>query len=142
MTAHVLITGTIFRDPETRVAKTGKPFTFGTVKVKDGDATSWWKILAFGESARALSELRDGESLSAQGRLGVDTYQKDGQTRLAFTIVANCILPLRQPPKPRQPCAKRKEPDRRRPRETSPDLLDPHADSGVVDPRFDDALPF
>jgi hypothetical protein len=69
MSAYVLVSGTLFRDPESRVAKSsGKPFTVATLKVKDGDATSWWKALAFNEAAQAeLLRLRDGESVSVQG---------------------------------------------------------------------------
>jgi hypothetical protein len=41
MTAHALITGTLFRAPEQRTAKSGKPFVAATLKVKDGEATQW-----------------------------------------------------------------------------------------------------
>jgi hypothetical protein len=37
MTAHVLITGTLFRAPEQRTSKAGKPFVTATLKAKDGD---------------------------------------------------------------------------------------------------------
>jgi single-stranded DNA-binding protein len=145
MTAFVIVTGTMFRGAETRVAKTGKPFTFATLKVPDGNAISWWKVLAFNEDAQAeLARLGDGESLSAQGRLTVDSYTKGGQTRLSFTVVADHVLALRQPSKPRAPRQKQsqqsKEP--RRPREAGGDLLDRHDDGGFVDPRFNDQLPF
>jgi hypothetical protein len=37
MTAHVLITGTLFRPPEQRTSKAGRLFVTATLKVKDGN---------------------------------------------------------------------------------------------------------
>jgi hypothetical protein len=34
MTAHVLVTGTLFRPPEQRTSKAGKPFVTATVRAK------------------------------------------------------------------------------------------------------------
>lgn len=145
MSAFVIITGTLFRDPETRIAtKTGKPFVAATMKVADGNAISWWKVLAFGADAQAaLSGLRDGESLSAQGRLGVGTYERNGETRLSFTVVADHVMALRQPAKPRAPRQKQQQDEKQhRPREAGGDLIDRHDGDGGVDPRFNDSLPF
>jgi single-stranded DNA-binding protein len=144
MSAHVLISGTLFRDPEQRTSKAGKPFVTATMKVADGNAISWWKTLAFSETAQAeLLRLSDGESLSAQGRLTAEIYTKDGQSRLALGVIADAVLPLRRPPKPRQ--ARPKPPARnepRRPREIGGDLLDAHPGEGYVHPGLDDEMPF
>jgi hypothetical protein len=60
--------------------------------------------------------------------------------------MADCILALRQAPKPRQTRPKQQEKmerkEQRRPHETAGDLLDPHHGEGGVDPRFDDSIPF
>jgi hypothetical protein len=37
MTAHVLVTGTLFRPPEQRTSKAGKPFVTATIRTKDDD---------------------------------------------------------------------------------------------------------
>lgn len=138
MTAHVLITGTLFRGAEQRMSKAGKQFTFGTVRVADGGATSWWKILCFSDAAQAeLLRLGDGEAVSAQGRLTAETYTKNGEARLALGVIADCILPLRQPPKPRQ--TRQKPPEKR---ERTERLFDAHDDGGYVHPGLDDPLPF
>jgi hypothetical protein len=59
MSATALVTGTLFRAPEQRTSKAGKPFVVATIRVKDGDpstgsgqASQWWNVLAFSESAR------------------------------------------------------------------------------------------
>jgi single-stranded DNA-binding protein len=79
MTAHVLLSGTLFREPEQRTSKAGKPFVMVTIRAKDGDASQWWKVLAFSETAQAeLMRLTDGDALSVQGALKAETYEKDG----------------------------------------------------------------
>jgi ABC-type thiamine transport system substrate-binding protein len=58
MTAHVLITGALFRPPEQRTSRAGKSFVTATLKAKDGDpstASQWWKVLAFSETKTAKS---------------------------------------------------------------------------------------
>jgi single-stranded DNA-binding protein len=78
MTAHVLISGTLFREPEQRTSKAGKPFTTATLKAKDGETAQWWKVLAFSESVQAeLMRLTDGDALSVQGGLKAETYEID-----------------------------------------------------------------
>jgi len=42
MTAHVLVCGQLFRGPEQRTSKTGKPFVTATIRAKDGEAAQWW----------------------------------------------------------------------------------------------------
>jgi hypothetical protein len=44
MAAHVLITGTLFRPPEQRTSKAGRPFVTATIRVKDGDE---WVVTQF-----------------------------------------------------------------------------------------------
>ncbi len=101
MIAHVLVSGVLFRDPEARVSRAGKSYATATIRAKDGDATTWWRVTAFSERACAeLMRLSDGDALSAQGALRVETYEKDGSTRVSFGLIANCIVALRQPAKP------------------------------------------
>ncbi len=83
MSASVLVTGTLFRAPEQRMSKAGKPFWTATIKVKSGESVEWWKICAFGESAGAeLARLDDGDAVSVRGRLEVGTYEQGGETRI------------------------------------------------------------
>ena len=60
----------LFREPEQRTSKAGKPFVIATIRAKDGEAAQWWKVLAFAETVRAeLLRLDDGDAISAQGSL-------------------------------------------------------------------------
>lgn len=50
----------LFREPVQRTSKAGKAFVTATIHAKDGDASLWWKVVAFSETAE-LMRLTDGE---------------------------------------------------------------------------------
>lgn len=103
MTIHALVNGALFRAPEKKNSKSGRPFVSATIKARDGEATSWVKLLVFSDSAGAeLMRLSDGDAVSAQGALKVETYDRDGLTKVSLTIVADQVLALRQPPRERK----------------------------------------
>jgi hypothetical protein len=83
MSAFALVTGILYRGPEQRTSKTGKPFVTATLKAKDDDGTS------------SPLRLREGESLSVQGKLQSGEYEKDGQKHVSLGVVADHVLALR-----------------------------------------------
>jgi single-stranded DNA-binding protein len=99
-----LVTGALFKAPESRMSKSGKPFATATLRVKDGDTSQYWKILAFSDHAREeLLRLHDGDALAVQGQGKFEIYQPDGgAAKLSLTVFADHVLALRQPPKVRQ----------------------------------------
>ena len=102
MTTYALVTGTLFRPPEQRTSKNGKLFVTATLVAKDGEATQWWRVTAFSETAQAeILRLSEGDALSVQGPLKVEEYEKDGQKRVSLGVIAGHVLALSQPPKPR-----------------------------------------
>jgi single-stranded DNA-binding protein len=104
MTAFAIITGSLFKNPEQRDSKAGKPFVTATLKVTDGDALQWWRVTAFSESAQAeLMRLTEGDALSVQGAFKAELYRPDGgETKLSLSIVAGQVVALRQPPRERK----------------------------------------
>jgi hypothetical protein len=92
MTPHVLISGTLFRAPEQQASKAGKPFVTATIRVKDGDrsmgsgqASQWWKVLAFSESVQAeRMRMADGDAVSVQGAFRAELYDKGGVLMTCF----------------------------------------------------------
>jgi single-stranded DNA-binding protein len=95
MTVLALVTGSIFRAPEQRVAKSGRPFVSATVRVKDADGSMFASVVAFGDTAQ--SELMRLGEVAVQGPLKVETYTaSSGDTKLSLSIVAEQILPLKQ----------------------------------------------
>jgi single-stranded DNA-binding protein len=103
MTA-VLVAGSLFRAPEQRTSKAGRPFVVATIKAKDGDAFQFWRVTVFSESAQAeLMRLTEGYAISAQGSLKAELYAKDGgEPKISLSMVADHVLALRQPPKERK----------------------------------------
>jgi hypothetical protein len=112
MTAFAIVTGSLFRAPEQRTSKAGKPYVTATIRAKDGDALQWWRVTAFSESAQAeLMRLGEG----APGGT---------PPKISLSIIADHVLALRQPPKERKASKERKAPYR----------------GGAA--AFDDAIPF
>jgi single-stranded DNA-binding protein len=96
-----LVQGTLVRAPEQKTSKAGHSYVSATLKVRDGDATQWVRVTAFSNTAQAdLLRLADGDALSAQGRLSAEIYTGiDNIPKISLSIVADQILPLRQPPR-------------------------------------------
>jgi single-stranded DNA-binding protein len=101
-----LITGALYRAPEQRTAKSGSKFVTATVRVKTGEAMQFVRIVMFSESGQAeLLRLQDGDSLSIQGGLKAEVFEKNGEHRVSLSLVADQVLALRQPPKERKALA-------------------------------------
>jgi single-stranded DNA-binding protein len=104
MTAHVLISGTLFRAPERKVSRAGKPYVSATIKCRDGDAAQFWRVTIFSESAsEEMMRLAAGDSVSAQGAMSAEIYRpENGEPRLSLSLVADQVLALRQPSRKRE----------------------------------------
>jgi single-stranded DNA-binding protein len=138
MTAHVLVTGTLYRAPEQRVSKAGRNFVVATLRADYRDReTQWWKVACFSETAQAeLMRLSEGDAVSCQGALQVETYDKDGETKLSLSVRADQVVALKQPARQRERKAEEPKPDTRAERPS----LASHGCDGA-DPYGDD-VPF
>jgi single-stranded DNA-binding protein len=107
MSAFALVSGALFRAPELKSSKAGKPYVLATVKVAADNGGDFWTIMGFSETVQTeLLHLGEGDRLSAQGSFKVEPYTaRDGQTRINRTIFADHVLALRQPPRERKPKA-------------------------------------
>lgn len=127
MSAHVLISGSIFKRPEQRVSKTGKSYVTSTAKIAVGAELQFWNIVAFRDLACAeLLRLDEGDAIAAQGALKVGQYPRDGETRISYSVTADYVLALRQPPTQREK------------KEKVAQVAPPVASA----PAFDDGVPF
>jgi single-stranded DNA-binding protein len=134
MSVFVLITGSLWKNPEQRSSsKTGKLFVTATLKVSSDNSTDFWSITAFSESVQAeLLRLGAGDALSAQGKLEIKTYTgNDGTQKIGRSIVADSVLALRQPPREKKPKAK-----------PAPSTQEQSSTSTTTDPDLDDEIPF
>lgn len=93
MSATALISGKLQRDPERKMSKAGKPFSTATLREGDGDAVTWWTVLAFAEDAiEELSRLKAGDGMAATGPFKAETYEKNGEKRVSFTLFADRVI--------------------------------------------------
>jgi single-stranded DNA-binding protein len=104
MTAFAIVTGSLFKAPERRTSKTGRPYVTATIRAKDGDAPQWWRVTAFSEGVQTeLMGLADGDSCCVQGAFKAELFQPEGgEARVSLSIVADHVLALRQPPRERK----------------------------------------
>jgi single-stranded DNA-binding protein len=104
MTAFAIVTGSLFKAPEQRTSKTGRPYVTATIRAQDGEASQWWRVMAFSESTQVeLMRLGEGDVVAVQGAFKCELYQLEGgETRVSLSIVTDHVLALRQPPRERK----------------------------------------
>jgi hypothetical protein len=105
MTVAILISGSIFKEPQQRTSQAGRRFVSTTLKVggESGNA-EFWSALAFGTTAGGeLLRLGLNERVAVQGSLKLEIFTKDGEPRISRTIFVDSVLALRAPPKERKP---------------------------------------
>ena len=136
MSVAILISGSIFREPQQRTSQSGKRYVTTTIKAATADNTTsdFWSVLAFGDTASAeLLRLAVGERVAIQGGLKLEVYTaNDGQTKVSRTIFVDHVLAVRQPPKERKPKAKA----------TASHDQPTTTTSTATDPDLDDSIPF
>jgi single-stranded DNA-binding protein len=101
MTTHILISGTINRAPEQRMSRNNNAFVTASVRVVTGNASEFWRVFAFHETAQAeLLHLGEGDAVSCQGTPKFEIYAPDnGAARVSLSMTVDRALALRQPPK-------------------------------------------
>jgi single-stranded DNA-binding protein len=101
---HCLVSGTIFREVAQRTSKTGKPYASATLRAKDGDTAQFIRVTVFSESSQVdLLQLSEGDAVAVTGPLKTELYTaQNGETKIALSIVADKILPLKKQSKERE----------------------------------------
>jgi single-stranded DNA-binding protein len=106
MSAAVLVTGTLFKEPQQRTSQSGKRYVAATIKAaaEDNASSDFWSILCFSDSGQAeLMRLGVNERLAVQGSLKIETYTKDGETKISRTVFVDSVMSLRAAPRDRKP---------------------------------------
>jgi single-stranded DNA-binding protein len=109
MTAHVLVTGSLFRAPEQRTSSSGRKYVKATLRASAADNTTseFWDLLVFSETAGVeLLRLGENERLAVQGSLKTELYQPEGKpAKIQRTIFVDHVLALRAAPREKKPKA-------------------------------------
>lgn len=136
MSVAVLVTGTMFKEPQQRTSQSGKRYVTATIKAAaaDNSASDFWNALAFGDTAGAeLMRLGLNERLAVQGSLKLETYSKDGEPKISRTVFVDSVLPLRAPPREKK----------LKPQPAEPQPLERvNVSTSTRSPDLDDDIPF
>lgn len=135
---HASLYGRLGKDAQPIETKTGKAMTAVSVAVdvssRDGEATIWVRVIAFGAAAELLAKHAKGDALSATGRLELSRWKgDDGTEREAGQMIADHFVSARTA-RPRGGAGGdfQAPSGRGKPKSKNPD----------GPPPFDDAIPF
>ena len=95
----VILVGRVGRDPETRYTAGGDcvtTFSMATSeKFKDKENTVWHNIVAWRKTGEVVGQyVKKGDLLYVEGKIQVDTWEKDGQKKSATKIVIHQLQML------------------------------------------------
>src|SRR5690242_19376074 len=94
MTLHVLASGTLIADPQSREGQKGR-FTTATLRTDVADATLV-SIVAFGDMADRLLELGKGDAISVSGAARLTQWTgRDGAEKRGISVVAMQVVALK-----------------------------------------------
>jgi hypothetical protein len=105
MTVFVLVSGSLFKNPEIKISRSGKSYATASIRTASADntASDFWNLLVFSETVQAeLMRLGEGEKLAAQGSLKLEIYNG----KISRTVFVDHILPLRAAPRSKTKAAK------------------------------------
>ena len=88
-------TGRVGKAAAVTMVKDGTlPLLGFSVAVEDGEGTQWPRVALFGDAARELGTLDQGEKVYVEGRLRLDTWtDREGVDRPQLQVVATLVQP-------------------------------------------------
>ncbi len=96
MLNRVILIGRLVRDPDSRVTSTGIPHCRFTIAVdrpgKRGEQNTadFIRVVAWRRLAEICGQyLKKGKLVAIVGRLQIDSYQKDGETKESADVIAD-----------------------------------------------------
>lgn len=95
MLNKIIIMGRMTRDPELRNTANGKPvanFTLAVDRDHNREETDFIDVVAWNGTAEFVSKyFNKGQMTVVSGRLQSRKYEKDGQNRTAYEVVAESV---------------------------------------------------
>ena len=88
----IIITGRLGRDPEAKESPEGNLWATVSVAEGGGDEPTWFDVKCFGKTAEVLNDYgAKGRKVAIQGRMVKESWEKDGEKRSAWKLIANRI---------------------------------------------------
>jgi|TARA_A100000172_G_C2983223_1_gene90164 single-strand DNA-binding protein len=92
MLNDVTLIGNLGRDPEMRRSAKDLAITKFSLATKYGEETTWHNIVCFGRLGENMEKmLSKGSMVAVKGRISVQSYEKEGQKRQSFEIIAGSV---------------------------------------------------
>ena len=90
MTIEAAFFGTLGRDAESKVSRTGKPYVRLNVAVGTGDATQWVNVMTFDpEAIAAVDRMQKGCRVYCEGKLTLGEWTaSDGSKRSGLSVMS------------------------------------------------------
>lgn len=102
--------GRIAKAPTLRTSQSsGKPWAMFSVAIGNedhADHVQWVNVVVFGADAEAASTLAKGTLVYVEGKLRLETWEKDGQPRSGLKVTASRVQPMGQIGQRKPPTAK------------------------------------
>jgi single-stranded DNA-binding protein len=94
--AKVLVSGTVFRAPETTTFKNGELCVTAIIECREtkyGNRTRFWHVAAVSKTVRsALMHLSLGDTVIVQGTVKAAIHERNGEFALSFGVIAERVL--------------------------------------------------
>lgn len=89
---RITITGRLGKNPDERDSCTRFSVAVGDY-VKGEEKTYWMNCVCFGKTAEHLNKYgKVGSRVAVDGKLTIDSYDRDGQKTYSTTVVANTVV--------------------------------------------------
>jgi single-stranded DNA-binding protein len=94
--AKVLVSGTVFRAPETTTLKNGELCVTAIIECREtkyGNRTRFWHVAAVSTTVQsALMHLSLGDTVIVQGTVKAAIHERNGEFVLSFGVIAERVL--------------------------------------------------
>jgi len=107
MINKVILVGNLGKDPERKEYDGGEISNFSVAtskKIKGESKTTWHNVVAFGKTAEFCNAyLLKGSKVYVEGSVDTGTYEKDGQTKVYYKVLAHQVMALSKAEKSDKP---------------------------------------
>jgi single-strand DNA-binding protein len=88
---EIIMSGRAVEDFTLKYSQKGN--AFGKVRISDpeGQTTLYIPVIVFGRAAEKLIDVKKGDLLFIRGKLRMNTYEKDGEKKNSYQVVADVI---------------------------------------------------
>ena len=93
MANHITITGLLGKDPDLRQSNDGKAWAiFSVAEGRKDQEPNWFDVKCFGRLAEIVGQYGEkGRRVLVEGRMVQETYEKDGEARKAWKLIAGGV---------------------------------------------------